>query len=94
MLYGFFCGSFVSLPGPTVVTLSPNLGVIGTRIGMSGAFAGTGLLIGSPIAGAILGGPGGWTGLKVWCGLLLAVSGLCSLGARALKTGIVFRVKA
>lgn len=31
-LYGFFSGSFVSLPGTTVVTLSPNLSRIGIQV--------------------------------------------------------------
>ncbi len=93
-LYGFFCGSFVSLPGPTVVTLSPNLGAIGTRIGMATAIAGAGLLIGSPIAGAILQARSGWLGLKVWCGVLLTVSGLCMLSARIIKTGLTLSIKA
>ena len=93
-LYGFFCGSFVSLTGPTVVSLSPNPGTIGTRIGISIASAGIGLLIGSPIAGAILQTPSGWAGLQVWCGALLAISGFFSLTARFLKTGPRLALKA
>lgn len=34
MLYGSFAGSFVSLPPTTIVTLSPQLGIVGTRIRM------------------------------------------------------------
>lgn len=94
VLYGFFCGTFVSLPGPTLVTLSLNLDVIGTRIGIATAISGTGLLIGSPIAGAILQGQGGWLGLKIWCGVLLTVSGLCMLSARIIKAGCKLKVKA
>ena len=93
-LYGFFCGSFVSLPGPTVVTLSPNLATIGTRIGMATAISGVGLLVGSPIAGAILQGRSGWLGLKMWCGVLLTASGGCMLSARLIKTGLKWKVKA
>ncbi len=93
-LYGFFCGSFVSLPGPTVVTLSPNLATIGTRIGMATAISGARLLVGSPIAGAILQGRSGWLDLKIWCGVLLTASVGCMLSARLIKTGLKWKVKA
>lgn len=53
-LYGYFSGAIVSLPPTIVALISPNMGLIGTRMGMSFTFAGFGLLIGNPIAGAIL----------------------------------------
>ncbi|KAE9973395.1 hypothetical protein EG327_009110 [Venturia inaequalis] len=55
LLYGFFSGTFVSLP-PTIIVqhLSPNRGLIGTRLGMSFSIVAVGALIGNPIAGAIL----------------------------------------
>jgi predicted MFS family arabinose efflux permease len=93
-LYGFFCGSFVSLPGITVVSLSPNLKTIGMQLGMALTISGCGLLIGEPIAGAILRSNGGWAGLQAWCGILLALSGVFSLTARILKTGLQWSVKA
>jgi predicted MFS family arabinose efflux permease len=54
VLYGFFSGSLVSLSGPILVVLSPSSGVIGTRMGMCFTCLGIALLIGTPIAGAIL----------------------------------------
>lgn len=54
VLYGFFSGGIVSLPSTVIATLSPDMSVVGTRMGMSFTFAGFGLLIGNPIAGAIL----------------------------------------
>lgn len=53
-LYGFFSGTFVSLPPAVFVELSPNRGLIGTRMGMGFAFISIGVLIGSPISGAVL----------------------------------------
>ena len=53
LLYGLFCGSFVSLPGVTIMNLSPSLATIGIQLGMSFVIAGCGLLVGEPIAGAI-----------------------------------------
>ena len=87
-LHGFFSSTFVSLQGPTVVSLCPNLSTIGTRIGMVLAFSGMGLLVGSPVAGAILRTQGGWMGLQLWCGAILFASVLCLLAARIAKAGL------
>lgn len=54
VLYGFFSGAIVSLPPTIVALISPDLSLVGTRMGMSFTFAGMGLLIGNPIAGSIL----------------------------------------
>jgi MFS family permease len=53
-IYGFSSGAILALPPTIVAQLTPDVGIIGTRMGMSFAFAGTGLLIGNPIAGALL----------------------------------------
>ena len=87
VLYGFFSGTFVSLPGPMGVSLSPNMKTIGRRLGVSVAFSGTGLLIGNPIAGLITRNGRNWTGLQIWAGVLVVVSGCFVLAARVLKVG-------
>ena len=87
VLYGFFSGTFVSLQGPTVASLCPELGSLGTWLGMGLGFSGFGLLAGNPVAGAILHGPGGWEGLQVWCGGIVLASALCMLLARISKAG-------
>ena len=94
VFYGFFSGTFVSLIGPIVSGLSlstPHL--IGTRLGMAASFAGIGLLVGNPIAGAIL-ESGGWVGLQVWAGSLIVASGLCVLCARGLGFGWAVKARA
>ncbi|RHZ62602.1 hypothetical protein CDV55_102308 [Aspergillus turcosus] len=53
-LYGFASGAIVSLTPTIVARLSPNMSVVGTRLGMCFPFCGLGLLIGNPIAGALL----------------------------------------
>ena len=88
VLYGFFSGTFVSLQGPTVVSLCPDLSLVGTRIGMGLAFSGIGLLVGSPVAGAILRSEGGWAGLQSWGGAIILASALCMLAARIAKAGL------
>ncbi|RDW70382.1 major facilitator superfamily protein-5 [Coleophoma crateriformis] len=77
ILFGFFSGSIVSLPPTALVTLSPDLSVIGTRMGMCFSFAGLGLLIGNPIAGAILTGKSGFMGLKAFGGATVIVGFVC-----------------
>ena len=89
VLYGFFTGTFVSLPGPTVANMTPDLAFLGGRMSMAFMTAGTGLLVGTPVAGAILATEGGhnWTLLQVWSGALLVLSAACMAGARVTKVG-------
>ena len=96
VLYGFFTGTFVSLPGPTVASLSPDMAVLGGRMSMAFMTAGTGLLVGTPVAGAILitGGGQNWTMLQIWSGALLILSFLCMSGARVAKVGFKVARKA
>nr|POE51626.1 aspyridones efflux protein apdf [Quercus suber] len=76
VVYGFVSAPYVSLPIPIVTSLSPDKTVWATRLGMSFAIIGVGALIGSPVAGAILGESGdrNWPGLIVWCGVMFFVS--------------------
>ena len=54
-IFGFFSGTFVSLPPTVFVRLSDdNRSLIGTRLGMGIGIASLGALAGTPIAGAIL----------------------------------------
>jgi predicted MFS family arabinose efflux permease len=72
VLYGFFSGTFVSLPSAVFVKLSPHRGVVGTRIGMGFSVISIGVLIGTPIGGAILGKVPNlhWNDLFVYAGVL------------------------
>ena len=56
VFYGFFSGAFVSLLPPTIAALTPDMTVVGTWMGMSLFIGAFGLLIGNPIAGALLDG--------------------------------------
>ena len=96
VLYGFFSGGFVSLPPPALVTLTPDLRTLGTRMGQSFATASIALLIGAPIAGAILraGGGSNWLGFQLWSGLTMLLGGGFLLAARVSKVGWGFRTKA
>ncbi|KAK2808332.1 hypothetical protein FQN49_008727, partial [Arthroderma sp. PD_2] len=56
IIYGFSAGAFMGLPAAGVVNLSADKSKIGARLGMTLAVVGCGVLVGNPIAGAILNG--------------------------------------
>ena len=90
-LYGFFSGALVSLGPAVIANLSPNMAAFGSRLGMLFMPAAAGILIGNPIAGAIL--RNGWVGLQVFCGCIIAAAVLSMFAARVLKTGPNLLVK-
>jgi MFS family permease len=92
--YGFFSGSFVSLPPTIIVHLSLDAREkIGTRLGQAFACIAVGLLVGTPIGGAILSGSG-FDGVWLFGGCLLLASAVGLVGARVLYRGRRFMVKA
>ncbi|GAB7362043.1 hypothetical protein MBLNU230_g2077t1 [Neophaeotheca triangularis] len=86
VLFGFFSGTFVSLPPSIYVHLTKNRAVIGTRMGMGFAITSIGLLIGTPIAGAVL-DSAGFTETWVYGGVLTVSGGLVIAAARVSKSG-------
>lgn len=95
VVYGFVSAPYVSLPIPIVTSLSPDKSVWATRLGMSFAIIGLGALIGSPVAGAILGDSStrNWTGMIVWCGVMFFVSTAILISVRVMKVGSKILVK-
>lgn len=93
-LYGFFSGVFVSLPPPALVTLTPDLRKLGTRMGQSFAVASVALLIGAPIAGAILRATGNYLGFQLFCGVSIFAGGALMVAARFYKVGWRLAIKA
>ena len=74
VFWGLLSSVVVALPGAIIPLLCPSRNVIGTRTGMYWAVAGVGVLIGSPIGGAlIVSGPSGtvWWHLQVFSGLCM-----------------------
>ncbi|MCJ1377050.1 hypothetical protein MMC17_000140 [Xylographa soralifera] len=55
ILYGFFFGAFIGLVPAVVAQLTPDMAVVGTYMGMCLAIGAMGLLIGNPVAGALVG---------------------------------------
>lgn len=92
--YGFFSGTFVSLPPTIVVHLSlSERGKIGTRMGQSFGVIAIGLLIGTPIGGAILDRSGFWA-VWVFGGVMLMASASVLWASRVFYKGWDVTVKA
>ncbi|GIJ86428.1 hypothetical protein Asppvi_005317 [Aspergillus pseudoviridinutans] len=98
IMYSFFSGGLMALPPAVLVALSPSLNQIGVRVGMALTIGSLGVLIGSPIAGAILsrqsnhdnpGMEGGldYTGTLVFTGTALLVCGGLMSATRVIKKG-------
>lgn len=85
-LFGFFSGAYVSLLTPMIMAISP-FHELGFRTGIvlfSNAIAG---LTTNPINGAIIEGPGGWNGLKVFSGVFCILGSTFVVFARIRRTG-------
>jgi predicted MFS family arabinose efflux permease len=88
IIYGFFSGSFVSLPPSVVASLSPDLNSVGTRMGMVFCVAGLGILIGSPIGGAILDIESmNYLPAQIFCGVTVVAGTFAMILARMAKVG-------
>jgi MFS family permease len=91
VFYGFFSGTFVSVPPTVMVTITKNMGVLGTRMGLAFAIAGMGLLVGNPIAGVIV-DQGNFPGAWAFSGAALLLSVFFNSCARIAKTGYKLNV--
>lgn len=93
IFYGFFSGTFVSITGPALASLSTDLSLIGTHMGMSFTVGALGLLVGNPVAGVLLDGYG-WIGPAAFCGAANVLAAAFIVATRAYKTGWRVMVKA
>jgi MFS family permease len=93
ILYGFSSGTFVSLPPVALVSLTPNMRTLGTRMGQAFFVSSLGLLIGSPVAGEILHRTGGYLGLQLFSGLTLILTGILLIWTRFVKVGAKMKIK-
>lgn len=91
IFYGFFSGTFVSVSAPILVTLSPDLSMVGTHMGMSFGLCAMGLLIGNPVAGRLL--EYGWIGPTMFCGTANVLAAVFIVAARVNKVGWTLMVK-
>ena len=94
ILYGFASGCFFSIIMAMVASIS-DIRKIGVRTGSMYVIASLGVLIGSPVAGAIQvhGNGNGFLGLTIFSGVLLAVGAAFVAWSRVLKTGFKLKAK-
>lgn len=86
IIYGFLSGVSVSMPPTIIASLVPEMGLIGTWMGMSFCFSGIGILIGGPIAGTIINiVDDDFTGGLIFAGSVTVTGGLAFLAAKILK---------
>jgi hypothetical protein len=93
-LYSFFSGGLMALPPAILVGLTPNLSQIGVRVGMALSVGSLGVLIGSPIAGAILSSQSphvqnelDFSGALIFTGIVLLATGAFMNATRFFKHG-------
>lgn len=84
IFYGFFSGAFVSLPPPVLIALSPNRALMGTHMGMAFAGVACGVLVGTPIAGAIL-KRYGYDAIWIYGGVFTCAGAFVMFVARGMK---------
>ncbi|KAK6212445.1 hypothetical protein LQW54_005219 [Pestalotiopsis sp. IQ-011] len=92
--FGFFSGGIVALPAVVLTSFTPDLGRLGTRLGMSSVLNALGSLVGAPIGGAILNATGSYVGIQLWAGCVILACASCLLALRFTLTGPVLKAKA
>ncbi|KAI3060563.1 hypothetical protein CBS147352_28 [Aspergillus niger] len=88
VLYGLCSGGFVSLPPVVMVTLTKDIRDLGTRLGMVFAITSVGLLIGTPIGGAILSNSGSYLGVQLFTACCLITSASVFAALRFSRSGM------
>ncbi|KAI0180603.1 MFS general substrate transporter [Hypoxylon sp. FL1284] len=96
VLAGFFSGVFIAMPPVCFFPLTQDKSKLGTRIGMGFAIIAIGLLVGAPVAGAILGQekPLRWDGLWGFGGAATVAAGLLYAALRVYRSGFALNIKA
>ena len=82
VFWGMVSGVLVALPGAFMPLFTPSAAVIGTRSGMYWIWMGLGLLIGSPIGGAIFDPRSDRTDywrLQVFAGIMIMAAAVCTV---------------
>lgn len=93
VVYGFFAGAITTVTAVVDAALCPSLDVVGVRMGMLLLPWAFGLLVGEPIAGAILSSSNGWKGLQLFTGTVLSAAVLIAVAVRCAKYGPALKTK-
>ena len=78
---GFFSGGVVALGSVVLTYITPDMGRLGTRLGMVSIIKGVASLIGPPISGALLGATGSYLSIQLFSafGIMLTALGMVFL---------------
>lgn len=87
ILYGLFSGGSVAMAPVALVTLTPDLRRLGTRMGQAFFFCALAILAGPPVSGALLRATGSWVALKGFAGGTVVFSSMFIVLARVSKVG-------
>ena len=87
ILYGAFSGLILTLVVTCVPALATNMKTLGTNIGMWLMFISFGVLIGTPISGAILRQSGQFSGFQAWAGCVVLLGPFFFAASRVSKVG-------
>ncbi|WFD25044.1 hypothetical protein MNAN1_000006 [Malassezia nana] len=88
ILYGFFTGSLLSSTPNIVSAITEDVSEVNTRLGMASFMASFGILVGPPIAGALLQvEPPNYLRAQLFSAITLTLSGLFMIATRILKAG-------
>ncbi|KAL8997005.1 MAG: hypothetical protein Q9188_006429 [Gyalolechia gomerana] len=83
VLYGFFSGGLISLQSACVAQITPDINMIGDKIGLLMATCSFGVLTGNPIEGALISGGSGKFGAGIdFSGIILLFGAILVLIAR------------
>jgi len=93
-LYGFFSGGIVALAPAAITTiLLKDLSKLGSRMGMSFAICGLGILCGPPISGAIISSHQNYSGALAFAATVALAGSLVWILARIAAAGSGFTAK-
>ncbi|CAJ2511940.1 Uu.00g075650.m01.CDS01 [Anthostomella pinea] len=73
VFYGVFTGGLMTLVSPVLRIISPDPRTFGSNLGLAEGFMGLGILVGSPVAGAISETAGGFLAVGIFFGSLYVV---------------------
>lgn len=85
-VYALVGGALLALFPGGLMSLTDDLSKAGTRMGMAFSVEGFAVLVGPPVAGAIIQNSGGrYVGAQAFAGALLVVGGVLVFGAKAAR---------
>ena len=88
LLFGFFSGTYVSLPPAVVSSITKDMSKIGARLSLCFFIVGFGVLAGTPIAGVLIQRQnGGFLGAQLFSGACILLASLCMAWSRHVAGG-------